>query len=619
MDEANYWQQSLRARVSRRGVLRGGALGTIGFGSILAGCSSSKSKSKSSTGTVSNASSSTNGGTPGPGSAAAVPSVADPAKLTLEQYRSLYSGSRFKGLAAQKDGPKRGGTLHYSSRTPVNWDPTGPAGSLLSSFLYAHNQLLEFEIDDAIPNPNLMQVKPVLAKAMPEQPDELTYIFKLQQGVKFQNVPPVPEREFTSADVAFCSQAYQKAPAQAPTFEDLDQIQTPDQYTVVYKMKRPAAYFLGTFVIPFHWIFAREQYEAPGGIKAKPIGTGPFLFKSAENLGNYSFVRNPNYWRKDPVTNQPLPYLDGLEGVFYATPAQQYAAFRSGSFEHVWPQNFQAWLDLVKSNPDSVTQVTTPPPSYQPFIAMRIDKPPLNDVRVRRALSLAVDRDAIIKSLAQGMAGYGYGQDWTYFDQEWPWTADQLGPWNSKADPKQAKDLLKAAGFANGIPDKLEFLLTSFAGFNFEVYNAVAAQWQDIGVQTTINAPQDLATWQKPYYSGTYNAFAGTGLIGPGWDPDAFAYHALYSKSPRNYFHVDDPAIDELVVKQRQTLDRTARQQILKQIMQKDLDQVTRIWTVTPYKINMRKPFTYNLVDTEAAWNPVGWGSLGLETAWINK
>jgi ABC-type transport system substrate-binding protein len=178
---------------------------------------------------------------------------------------------------------------------------------------------------------------------------------------------------------------------------------------------------------------------------------------------------------------------------------------------------------------------------------------------------------------------------------------------------KEAKDLLSAAG-ADDL--KLDFLMTQTAGFNFEVWNAVAGLWDAAGVSTTIDAPQDPAQWQQQYYGGTYNHLTGTGYIGPGWDPDTFAYHALHSKSTKNYFKVNDPKIDELALKQRQTMDDEERKQLLTELMEYDLDQVTRLWTVAPYKINLRKPNFFNLIDTEAAWNPVGWGSCGMDTAW---
>ena len=108
----------------------------------------------------------------------------------------------------------------------------------------------------------------------------------------------------------------------------------------------------------------------------------------------------------------------------------------------------------------------------------------------------------------------------------------------------------------------------------------------------------------------------GIVYVGPGWDPDTFAYHAMNSKSPKNYFKINDPKVDELTLKQRQTMNVEDRKKILTELMDYDLDQVTRLWTVAPYKINLRKPNVFNLIDCEAAWNPIGWGSSGFDFAW---
>jgi peptide/nickel transport system substrate-binding protein len=605
------WQRRFRRRV----VI--GGLGAAGAAAYLAACGGKSNSKPAGTAapTAPGVAATTGSNAATARAAGASPQASLPTDLTkmsLEQIRSQFSGARFKDLSGQKSGPATGGTLRFASQTPVTWDPSSPAGSLLASYMFAHNQLIQFKINDFVNTPNLMEVEPVLAQAMPEQPDAQTFIFRLRKGVKFQNVAPVNGREFTSDDVVYTTQVYQKAPAQAPTFADLDHVDAPDPYTVSFHMGQPAAYFLGSFVIPFHWIFAKEQHQSPDGLAKIPIGTGGFLFDSSQNLAGYKFKRNPAYFRTDPRTNKQLPYVDAVETSFYPDLAQQIAAFRSNQLDHLYPQTFDNWVSVVKTNPESVSQVTTPPPSFQPFIGMRVDKAPLSDVRVRRALSLLIDRGQIITSLLGGMGGLGYGQDWTYFGQEWPWQASQLGKWMG-ADPKQASQLLSAAGVSNLT---LDFLMTSYFGFNYTAWNAVAGMWGAAGVKTNINAPQDPAQWQQQFYSGTYNHLVGTGLIGPGWDPDAFAYGALYSKSPKNYYHVNDPQIDALALKQRQTMDVEARKKILLDLMAYDVDQVTRLWITTPYKVNLRKPNVYNLTDTEAAWFPVGWGSLGMDMAW---
>ncbi len=604
MDRTNYWARWADRRLSRRAALA--TFGVAGAGAAavaLVGCGDDDDDG----GTP------TSAGTTAPGQTATAAPPKDLAKLTLAEFRTLYSGARLKDLPGQKNGPVSGGTIRYSGRTPTTWDPLSPSGSVLSSYQFAHNQLVQFKVQDFVKNPNAMEVEAVLAETMPEQPDDLTFTFKLRKGVKFQDVPPVSGRELTADDIIYTTELYKKAPAQAPTFQDVDSVTKIDNYTVQFKMKKPAAYFLGTMVVPFHWIFAREQHQSPDGLVKVPIGTGGFLLESSENLQGFKFKKNPAYFRKDERTGKQLPYLDRIEATYYPSPAQGIAAFRANEFDHVWPQSFESWLDVMKSNPDSVTQVTTPPPSFQPFIAMRLDKPPFTNPQVRRALSLLIDRDTIIKSLAGGMAGYGYGQDWTYFGKEWPFEPSELGPW-FKYDPTEAKALLNAANVKDL---QIDFLMGQTAGFNFDVWSAIAGMWQQVaGIKTTINAPSDPSIWQTQFFGGTYNHLMGIGFVGPGWDPDTFAYHALHSKSPKNYFKVNDPKIDELALKQRETMKPEERKKILTELMQYDLDQVTRLWTVAPYKINLRKPNFYNLTDTEAAWNPVGWGSSGFDLAW---
>jgi ABC-type transport system substrate-binding protein len=612
--DTNYWTRWSGRRTSRRGLLAAGAAGTAGLAGLgLVGCGDDDSGGKSG-GTA--APTTASGATTAPGSTQAASNIPTDInqlkKLTLDQMRTLFSGSRFKDLPGWKKGPQAGGVGRFASRAPVTFDPTSPSGGLMASYMFAHNQLLQIKVNDKVKNPNFMEYEPGLAEKMPEQPDDLTYIFKIRKGVKFQNVAPVNGRELTADDIIYCTEAYRKAPAQGSTYLEVDKVEKVDDYTVKFTMKSPAAYFTTALAVPFHWIFSREQHQSSEGLAKRPIGTGAFLFDSAEDLGGYKFKKNPNYWKKDPDTGMQLPYLDRLETTFYPNYAQQIAAFRANEFDHTWPQNFDAWGQVMESNPDSVTQVTTPAPSFQPYIAMRMDQAPFNDPRVRQALSLLVDRQAIIKSLAQGMAGQGYGQDWTYFGREWPWESTELGKYN-KLDVAEAKKLLDAAGVKNVTWD---FLLTQFAGFNFEVWQAVAGMWDQAGIKTVIDAPQDPAKWQGQFYGGTFKALVATGLIGPGMDPDTFAYDAMHSKSPKNYIKLNDPKVDELAAKQRRTFKKEDRLQVLKDLMAYDLEQVSRIWLVTPYKINLRKPNFYSLVDVEAAWNPVGWGSVGLEHAW---
>ncbi|MBI2766919.1 MAG: ABC transporter substrate-binding protein [Chloroflexi bacterium] len=597
----NYWLRLQGRHFSRRRVLAGAGVAAAGAaGLALAGCGDDDDNK----GNGASSSGATGGNVP--------TKLSDLKKMTLNDMRTTFTGARFKNLDGYKAGPQAGGTLRYWFVSLPDWDPTGANGGLMASYMFAHNQLLQIKVNDSLKNPNFMEFEPGLATAMPEQPDNLTYIFKLQQGVKFQNLPPVNGRELTAQDIVYASEAYRKAPAQGPTYEQVDKIEATDKYTVKFTTSRPAAYFLSALGTPFHWIFSREQKESADGLAKKPIGTGAFMLDSVQDNGGYKVVKNPTYFRKDPVTGKQLPYLDAIETTYITDPAQTLAAYRAKQLDHYYPDSRERWEQVMETDPDSVTQVTTPPPSFQPYIVMRLDTPPLNDVRVRQALSLMIDRDSIIKNIHQGMAGYGYGQDWTFFGREWPWESNELGKWN-KFDPKAAKDLLSAAGVKDL---NLDFFMQAFAGANFDVWSAAAGMLNAQGVKTNIDAPQDVATIVSTFYGGKFKGLAGTGLLGPGMDPDTFTYKALHSKSLTNYTFAKDPKLDELGVKQRETFDINERKKIVQEFMDYDLDQATRIWLVTPYKINVRRPNFFNLIDTEAAWNPLGWGSVGLDMAY---
>lgn len=596
-------------------MLAGTAAGGLGVASLgLVGCGGDDDSNGDSPTTAPGATTGTGTTAPGGnGGNGDIPTDIDELRnLSLEEMRTIFSGSRFKNLPGWSDGPKYGGTLRFGFRAPVTWDPTSPAGGSLASYMHAHSQLIGIRVNDMVENPNFMEYESQLAETMPEQPDELSFVLKLKPGIKFHNVPPVNGRELTAEDVLYATEVYRSSPVQGPTYDEVAKVEAVDSQTIKFTMERPTAYFVTSLASPFHWIFSKEQHTSPEGLARTPIGTGPFLFEKAEDLGAYSFVKNPDYFRDDPKSGMRLPYLDRIQTTYYANPAQQVAAFRAGEFDHLYPQTFETWTQVMESNPDSVTQVLTPAPSAQPYVAMRLDQPPFNDKRFRQALSLLVDRQALVDNLAQGMGGRGYGQDWTYFGREWPWEESELGQWN-KYDPDEAKKLLDAAGIDEV---NLDFLLTSFAGINFEAYQAAAGMWDAAGIRTTIDAPQDPAKWQSQFYSGTFGGMVATGQIGPGMDPDTFTYHAMHSQSPKNYIRLNDPKVDELALKQRSIMDREERTEVVKELMDYDLDYCSRVWLMTAYKLNLRKPNFYSLIDVEAAWGPVGWGSVGLEYAW---
>lgn len=613
----NYWTRRLNGGLSRRRFMAGASGGVAGAAAMgLVGCGDDDDSDGGNGGNGGGGNGGATASPGGGGSPVATDGGGNTTKIdvNLEEFREIYHGKHLKELPYADEQPKRGGTFRYAFIRPTSWDPTGAGAATLPSYAIMHNQLIRFAIGDHVENHNFGEVEPDLAQTMPEQPDELTYTFKLNPGITFQDTAPVNGRALTSEDIKYCIEAYKEAPVQGSTYAEVTSIDTPDDETVILKTTDPTAYLLGSMVLPWNWIFSKEQHEA-GGMESTPIGTGPFMLESMEDQGGYVAVRNPNYWKKDSHGTQ-LPYFDKIDVVYIPSPVDADAAFRTGQIDHRVPTNYDAWKNLVESNPDVVTQVTTPPPSAHPFISMNLTKKPFDDVRVRRALALAVDRDALIEQLAGGMAGYGYGMDQTYFGSEWPFPPEELGDWHHY-DPEQAKALLAEAGYEDGIPETLEVFTSYTAGLWFEVAVATFNMWSQVGINVDHQYSVDQAQWQSRYFGKTYKDMMSVNFVGPGWDPDSFTYQALHSESPRNYFHVNDPELDRLTLAQRREMDLEARKELVREIMDIDLDQVYRVWLIMTYKINLRYPYVRNIADVLAAWSPVGWGSHNMETGWL--
>lgn len=532
--------------------------------------------------------------------------------MTLEERREAFHNKYLKDLWQGKT-PKYGGSYVHGSLALINWDVTTPAGASLAAAASAFfwNQLLFFAIGDLVENNNFHIIEQDLAQSY-EQVDPVTYIFKIPSGVKFHDIPPANGRELKAQDVKYVHDVYRKTPAQEPAYVDVDTIEAVDDFTIRFKMKAPAAYFITSLSEPLHPIFPPEQHES-GQLDRGPVGTGAFVLESFQERTSMKAHKHPDYFKVDRYTNMKLPYLDRLDGIFFADPAADMAAFRSRQTHRFVARQFEQWVDVVKTNPEVIWAVTAPPASFQPHFAMQLGKAPFDDVRVRRALSLALDRDSIIK-LFEGMAGYSFGLNWDYFGQEWPWSKEQLAPWIDYK-PEQAKELLKEAGYSDGISG-LELNFSQPDPIHTPIWLAALDMWRKVGVNVE-SKPLETGAFLDVWYNNKYKDMASSATIGPSAEPHTFTYYATHSASPKNYYNIKDPKNDELTEKQRRILDVEERKKVLKEWMGYQLEQMYRLWTVSPYRVAARHPFVYNATDNLNAWEP-GWGAKVRERIWLD-
>jgi peptide/nickel transport system substrate-binding protein len=407
--------------------------------------------------------------------------------------------------------------------------------------------------------PGTFIVEPDLAERW-ESPDDTTYIFYLRHGVKWHNKPPVNGRELVAEDVKFSFDRFLtlEGNPERQLLEAVDRVEVVDPYTVKFLLKEPFVWLLDILATAMCvWIIAPEVGKHYGDFKKvdPAIGTGPFLLESYEPNVKTVFKRNPDYLR------QGLPYMDGVEWLVGEDESTGLAMYRTGQLDTGPGTNWQvrqADLEALKQS--------HPHLRYQDMLAtnattiwMRTDQPPFTDVRVRRAISQAIDRQAILEAV------YIRGEPTPAIPRglgEWSLPIDQLGTGAKyyQYDPKEAKRWLAEAGHPKG----LKTPLTVSSGYGrdlIDVAQLVQRYLKNIGIEAELKI-QEYGAYMATTGQGKFDGMA----IGPyavGWEADSSVYGPYAPDQPRNRGHVNDPKITALVTEQRRTKDPEARKQIL--------------------------------------------------------
>lgn len=610
----------LNARLSRRGLLAfsvGGAIFLTACGSSRVPASQLTATTASSSGQAQGTSTSVSGGS---GTPSASPVAGGGTPVTgssdLIALRTKYDSRNLPNLPGWKNGPKNGGTYKIIEDAPDNWDLVGPAAGTLASWSPRHfNQLITFKKGDHANN-HTLELESDLAESW-KQIDPTTYEFKIHQGVKWQNLEPMNGRELVAADIKYALEVYKaKSAVIGPLLEVVDTIDTPDDYTLRIKLHQPAAYFLRSLAQPPLQIFGREAYESASGLKQRPVGTGAFILTDQGSHVGMKMKKNPTYFKKDPFNGKQLPYLDGIETTYIPDPATALAAFRTNQIMHYGFFNAPVTdlYSLLQTNPNTVVLVNPPAPTGQTYLSLRLDKAPWNDVRVRQAMSLAIDREAIINTVFKGVAAYSQPMDWSYFGSDWPLDGKDLGQY-MQYDPERAKKLLADAGMSSGIKGTMPSQWNT--GIQLNQLELVQEYWRKVGIDIQIQTP-DTTQFTQLFYSANYPDLIAGYFLTQGTDPDNFTYERMYSKSTRNIYHINDPKVDELCLQERGELDPDKRKQIIKQLNDIALDQMFWIWLVNPYYISVRQPYVYNAADGLYAWES-GWACGVEELVWLDQ
>jgi len=461
--------------------------------------------------------------------------------------------------------PKPGGVLSTAQNVnPTDYDPTGRPTVNRPLMCYAYDSLLSWKNGPGVAFDDV-QVQPGLADAW-ESPDGLTFTFHLHKGAKFANLPPVNGREVTSADVKWSAQYVSRTgpikddiklfPSQyAESFSGLTDIQTPDPYTTVVRFKEPFAPYLNYAAAEWNPILAHEVYDQKGNFSDLLLGTGPFQQDPAASQKGtrYIYKKNPTYFRDG------LPYVDQINELIILDDSTALAAFQTKQVD-ILPSWAGSSLgpDRIKRAVPDVQILQGVQKSF--VLLTNMDKPPLNDARVRQALSLAIDREELIKVLYGGagqpaLAGAVPG----YFS---PQEVRQLVPY----DLEKSKQLLAAAGFPNGLELELIEPTTKYGQIFVTQVQLIQSQVKKANITLKLKPVTDTEDSQAKR-AGTFQLDLDPNTIKAG-DPDGPLYPLFNSGSPTtNYLRVKDPKLDGLLDAQRREMDTAKRKETVRQAL----------------------------------------------------
>ena len=432
----------------------------------------------------------------------------------------------------------------------------------------------------------------------------------------------------------------------------VEQIEADDAaHIVTFRLARPAAYLLNKMTAPSHVIAPPEVLADPDQVNwvRDSIGTGPFTLGYSSGVGKWSVTRNPSYFKRDAATGAQLPYLDAVSSVDLlfgelvpSRESTRLGEWQAGRVQSVRLMGTAEAEQALDAHPDAVLQVTPPTPGQAPLLTFRsLDGGPYRDARVRRALSMALDRTELAASLYDGFAAPDCGQHWAFVEdaasdwgfREWPWELSELGaPYQLDIDTANA--LLSSAGYDAAAPLTITIDAPPPPGptgasvpdsIHGPIVTSVGEQWQrafggsvriepleriwkreSAGENSTV-----VRVKQDPDADLLFSLLSSYGV-----DPDDLVYRLMHSDSVYTGAGINDPEIDEWGIAQRQATDASERSELLERIRLKESAEAWRLHLVNPYAIRARREHAFNLVDAYFA-SSLDLLPKQLERAWL--
>jgi len=495
--------------------------------------------------------------------------------------------------AALAEEPRRGGILNaalaadppsldmHQEQTFAVAQPMGPI----------YNNLVVFD-----PH-NYPQIIGDLAKSWSVSPDYLTYTFTLHEGVTFHDGSPL-----TSADVkaswdkiAFPPQGV--VSTRRSYYEVIKSIDAPNPSTVVFHLHHRSPSFLTNLAHPANFIYAKKYLDQDiHYYKTHTMGSGPFKLKNYLRGSYVELERNPKYWK------QGLPYLDGIKYFIMTDTSARAKAFRAGRVDAELRFLPPSEVEAIKAQMGDKVVVGDPKSIGNFGITFNVDKKPFEDERVRKALSLALDRYEMVKTLRPITTLDAVG-GMMHPNSQWALSEEELQRFpgfgkDHEANLKEARRLMAEAGYPNGFKTVLTNRNIKLPYIDFAVY--VISAWKKIGVEAE-HRLEESATWSKTRVSRDFELLVdpyGSATVG---DPEEMLVKFTTGASS-NWGRFSDPVVDKLFEQQAREMDEKKRLELVQQIDRRLLEKVWRVQGLWANRLEVRLARIRNYTPQPSHW-----------------
>ena len=590
MADRNYWSRLTDQRMSRRGILRGAGVGAAGLaGAALIGCGDDDDDDGAATASP-GATTASPGATQAPEGTAAPTSVA----------------------------PERGGIYRLAiPEAPDHYDMhRTTAASTYHVTRWAHSKLMQWTPGNGQFAGGEMEGDLV---ATWEQPDDLTYIMHLRDDVTWDERAPTSGRGLEAEDVVLSWERWAEVGRRRTLLSNAVRDTAPiksftavDDKTLEIKLAFPDSTVLQALSWQNRlWVTPREAFTGAYDFDTDMRGTGPFMLTEERSGVSATFARNPK-WHGNPGG----PWLDGVEITYIPEPAQHEAQFRTGNI-HQGVGNL-ANIPIVAAEMQDSQLVKFPPAGVGGAVSLTwLPGSPFHDQRVRRAMSMAIDRDVVVDIFSNPAEYAQLGVELSSF-----WynpTSPAYGPFwldpkgsgfgpaakNLEHNLAESKALLAAASFTSENP--LEFDVTQHPRSRENRAEVYQAMWADAGIKAAVTPADYASEWQEflsagrgyvPWHDGRYHV-----LLKPNSaDPDMLIWvNRFFSQAGSAIAGDEFPELERQIQAARSTLDFDERVEALHDIQRYMVDEMVAV----PYDARTETVEIYNAgVNGPAQWTP---------------